>query len=281
MPDAFRQCADRDLLRFVAAYLRSSLASYFLLIRAFQVTCDRNRVTLADIEQFPFIAPTDHPEPEKARRIVATVSGLLAKLEIDGLLQVQNPYAQIKRQIDDLIYEYFGLSANEVALVAEANEVLVPSVRPRGYKSINTTVFKAVDAEYLKAYVRTLGSELDAWKAHLGGKGELIVKAWMVGTSVGRATAVAVTLAPTKSARFDELKLEGWISKVMRGLSSQGLFPAQRSETVVFLPDVTIQAPGAFLLVRPSFRRMWLKRSAMRDARAIVERIHREGAAFQ
>lgn len=272
---------DRDLLRFVAAYLRSSLASYFLLMRAFQVTCDRNRVTLADIEQFPFVAPADHPEPGKARRIVAAVSGLLAKLEVDGLLQIQNPYAQIKQEIDRLIHEYFGLSADEVALVAEANAVLVPSVRPRGYKSINTEVYRPVNAEDLKAYVQTLGSELDAWKTHLQGAGEVVVQAWTLGTAVGRVTAVAVTLAPAKGGCFDEQKLERWISDVMRGLSSQGLFPAQRSETVTFVPDVTIQAPGAFLLVRPSFRRMWLRRSAMRDARAIVERIHREGAALQ
>jgi N-6 DNA Methylase len=272
---------DRDLLRFAAAYLRSDLASYFLLMRAFQVTCDRNRVTLADIEQFPFAAPAGHPEPQKAHRIVAEVSGLLATIETGAILQAQNSYAQVGWQIDKLIHEYFGLSAEEAALVAEANAVLMPSVRPRGYRSINTAVYRAVEAKDLEAYLQTLGNELNAWKAHLGGKGEITARAWTIGTTVGRATAVAVTLSPTKGAAFDERKLEDWIAQVIRGLSSQGLFPAQRSENVAFLPDVTIGAPGAFVLVRPSFRRMWLRRSALRDARAIVEHIHRDRAAIQ
>ncbi|SEB46442.1 DNA methylase [Pseudomonas marginalis] len=269
--------SDRELLRFMAAYLRSDLATYFLLMRAFQVTCDRNRVTLGDIEQFPFFAPDDHFDPSRAREIISEVSLALGDIERPEFLRAQNHNPQIQKHINTLIHEYFGLSAVESALVTEANTILVPSVRPRGYKSINTEVYKTITKNELKDYAETLSQELGIWRSHLNGEGSIAVKAWTVNSAVGRVAVAAITLSePEKAADFDEKKLEIWVKKTMEGLNSQGLLPAHRSETVAFLPDVTIQAPGAFLLLRPPFRRMWLKRSAMRDARSIVELIHRE-----
>jgi hypothetical protein len=273
--------ADRDLLRFMAVFLRSSLASYFLLMRAFQVTCDRNRVTLTDIEKFPFVEPSAHPQPVNAQRIVAQVSELLGSLETVEVLKSEGEYEPVRQKIDRLIHEYFGLSPEESALVREANEILVPSVRPRGYKSINTAMHSPVDSDSLDAYVSVLGTELEAWRLHLGGRGEFAVQTWTATSAVGHVVVAAVTLTLETNTRFDKAKLERWTSEVMRGLSSQGLFPAERSESVVFLPDVAIHTPGAFLFVRPPLRRMWLRRSALRDARSIVERIQLEQASAQ
>ena len=59
---------DAALLQVAAAYLRSSLAKYFLMMRGWKMLCDRNAVHLKDIEAFPFFDVDGAPDPKAARR---------------------------------------------------------------------------------------------------------------------------------------------------------------------------------------------------------------------
>ncbi|ULJ74475.1 HsdM family class I SAM-dependent methyltransferase [Rhizobium gallicum] len=48
---------DADLLKLLAVYLRSSLASYLLIMTGYSVIGERPRIALDDVEAFPFCAP--------------------------------------------------------------------------------------------------------------------------------------------------------------------------------------------------------------------------------
>src|SRR5262249_48593047 len=64
---------DALLLKFVAVYLRSSLARYFLMMRGWKMLCERNGVHLADVENFPFFDPDQAPNPNAARHALTQV----------------------------------------------------------------------------------------------------------------------------------------------------------------------------------------------------------------
>ncbi len=98
---------DERLLRFVAAYLHSSLAQYVLLLTAYQINFERERVTLNNIRQLPFIHPDRHPKPRRAWQIInSIVDETLALEQRHGLLrQPYNPH-----KCDSLILEYFGMN---------------------------------------------------------------------------------------------------------------------------------------------------------------------------
>lgn len=68
--------ADEDLLRFATVYLRSNLVRYFLVMNAYQVLSERHRVSLRDVEGFPFFSPERHHDPQHAWQIVKEVANV-------------------------------------------------------------------------------------------------------------------------------------------------------------------------------------------------------------
>ena len=66
--------ADSALLQFSAAYLRSSLAQYFLMMRGWKMLCQRNAVHLTDIKSFPFFRAAEAPDPVAAQTALDRVA---------------------------------------------------------------------------------------------------------------------------------------------------------------------------------------------------------------
>ena len=136
---------DAALLQVAAAYLRSTLAKYFLMMRGWKMLCDRNAVHLKDIEAFPFFDVDGAPDPKAARRArdrIATRMNDLAGL--DDVDQVSR-YQEDRASYDQDVFEFFSLTDGEQALVQETVDVLMPSIRPRSFRSLDTPA-QSVDA---------------------------------------------------------------------------------------------------------------------------------------
>lgn len=271
--------ADADLLRFAAVYLRSDLVKYFLVMRAYQVLCDRNRVTLTDIEEFPFVPPEHHPNPQAARAILGQIGKLTAPLAKPQLLRAENEYAAVSGILNDLVFDYFGLSPAERALVREAVDELLPSARPRGYATLHTQIQKRADVTQMRAYAATLQAELNDWKSKLHGTGTISVRVTaMADSHIGPFGAVCIGIsdgtAPTTVPEV--VASDAAIGEAMRVLHSHGLLPVSLGEQVFFAPDTLIWLDDTLYLIKPMIRRYWLQRAAIRDARQIVSGTHRK-----
>jgi hypothetical protein len=271
--------SDAMLLRFAACYLRSDLARYFLIMRAYQVVCDRNRVTLRDIKNFPFIAPEAHPEPAKAKAILRKVMNLTSDLAAPKLLRPEDEFEHVRGKLNELIFDYFGLSDNERYLVREAVTELLPSTRPRGYKSLHTLVQGRADFDLIQTYANTLQTELLEWQESLGGNGGAHVSIVAMNPKlIGPFGAVRIELKDRKRSRTAQVKVEQdnrAVEAIMEQLRKLELHPLSIGENMYFAPDTLIWTDDALLLVRPLIRRFWLRRTAIRDAVNIVKDIHR------
>jgi hypothetical protein len=264
---------DAALLRFAAVYLRSSLARYFLMIRGWKMLCERNGVHLTDVESFPFFDVDSAPNSQSAAKALAQISDRMAELARLPELNQALRYDELREAFDEDVFDYFDLSRNERILVRETVEILMPSIRPRSFKSLDTPAQKPARAADFKHYSNTLANALTSWRQRTGGKGRFHVN---VVTNdprrVGSAGIVRIqytadgTTAATSAATIDDQIVQ----KTLLELRKLGLTIIPSGDALQLVPDASIWTNGALYLVRPLTQRNWTFRQALRDAEHIV-----------
>ena len=143
---------DSKLLKFLSVFLRSKLASYFLIMSSWQVMADRNAVRNVNIKTFPFFAPEFSPNPTEANNIIHQVSELLSEVSNLNFLEINNAFIDRMPQFDRLVYDYFDLSEREIVLIEDVVTYVSPSIRPRSFKKIYTPMQQRASEQALNQY---------------------------------------------------------------------------------------------------------------------------------
>jgi hypothetical protein len=264
---------DAKLLQFAAVYLRSTLARYFLMMRGWKMLCERNGVHLTDVEVFPFFSPEHAPNRDAATAALARVVQHLEDLRQLPELEQRSHYGQIRGDLDEAVFDYFELTVDERELIRETVKVLMPSIRPRGFKSLDTPAQHFADADDFSIYARTLADSLTSWRTRTKGIGRFLVN--VVASDPDRAGPSGIvritydqdrTEAPVVDTQVsDELVLQ-----TLAELREAGLRAVPSGDFLTLIPDSHLWIDGALYLVRPLTRRSWTIRQAMRDAEQIV-----------
>lgn len=273
---------DEALLRMVAIYLRSSLARYFLMLTCTKMLSERNGVHLDDIEVFPFFAPEHAPNPDQAQIALARAAAFSREIERMPSPQVQVDAYQTEREgLDSLVFDYFDLSPTERVMVRESVSVLMPSIRPRSYKSLYTPLQRRASAEALPRYAQALGDNLTMWRERMGGVGHFAVT--VVATDPARTGGVGVVRVQylpdgTSAADVSTCVDDALVQETLQALRRDALDAVQRPEGLRFVPDQCLWTPRGLYLVRPLTQRGWLLRTALRDAERIVREVQRRAS---
>lgn len=267
---------DSALLRFVAVYLRSTLARYFLMMRGWKMLCERNGVHLSDVEAFPFFVPEDAPNPAVARSALKQVDERMTLLVGLGDLEQAPRYEELRAEFDDAIFSYFGLTNEERLLVRETVDVLMPSVRPRSFKSLDTPAQHRVEADDFDIYAHELAGALTGWRTKTDGKGRFRVD--VVASDPRRAgpsgiVRVSYQRSPTGMARVNTDVNDDLVISTLAELRRVGLHVIPSGDSLALIPDVQLWIDGSLYLVRPLARRNWTRRQAHRDAEHIVRSV--------
>jgi len=161
---------DAGLLQFAAVYLRSSLARYFLVLRGWKMLCQRNGVHMEDVKSFPFFRPTHAPLPDAARKALREIQSRMKILRARPQLEQAHHYNAMRHELDEAVFDYFGITANERVLIRETVEVLMPAIRPSSLKQVEMLARRRPSQDEVAMYARTLGDALTAWreKTHMG-----------------------------------------------------------------------------------------------------------------
>lgn len=271
---------DAVLLQFVAAYLRSTLARYFLMMRGWKMLCERNGVHLSDVETFPFFAPDDAPDPEAARAALRLVQIRMTELaSLPDLEQVPR-YAMLRGELDDAIFAYFGLTTDEQLLVCETVEILMPSVRPRSFKSLDTPAQHRVTAGDFDIYASALAQTLTAWRTKTRGQGRFQVD--VVASDPRRAgpsgiVRVSYVQGPAGEPEVSTTINDELVLETLSELRRNGLRAIPSGDFLTLVPDVNVWIDESLYLVRPLGRRSWTRRQALRDAEHIVRSVQAQG----
>ncbi|MBA2079841.1 N-6 DNA methylase [Rhodanobacter sp. PCA2] len=263
---------DEDLLRFAAIYLRSDLVRYFMVTQLYQLLSDRDRVSLTDIDRFPFYPPERHPQPEAARAIVRQVADMTRVLERTNPLQREQRWMERRPDVERLLENYFGLNDDTQAMVHETVESILPAMRPYGLSRVFELARLRVSESQAAAYTTALRTELEAWRDARGGEGGFAVEAFLTRQDrSGPFGIVRVSLTPTGKPKAHSTHDDAVVQQVLAQLRQRDLLPLSVSDGLYFVPDVVLVAGDAVYLIKPQAERLWLRRQAHRDAERIVE----------
>lgn len=267
---------DALLLQFVAVYLRSSLARYFLMIRGWKMLCERNGVHLADVETFPFFVPEDAPNSVAAQAALATVSECMAKLSDLDEWEQRRYYEEQRSALDKAVFNYFGLTPEEQALVTESVNVLMPSIRPRSFKSLDTPAQRSARPQDFEQYATALAESLTSWRRRTRGEGRFSVNVTVSDPDrAGPSGIVRITYAPrpTLAPEIETDVNSDLVLKTLTQLRNAGLRTIPSGDYLTLIPDIHLWMEGALYLVRPLTQRSWTIRQALRDAEHIVRTV--------
>lgn len=268
--------ADAKLLQFAAVYLRSTLARYFLMMRGWKMLCERNGVHLADVEAFPFFPPENAPNTDAAAAALARVAQHFENMRQLPELKQRPHYDQIRGDLDEAVFDYFELTADERGLICETVKILMPSIRPRSFKSLDTPAQHLAGAEDFANYARTLADSLTSWRNRTKGEGRFLVD--VVASDPDRAGPSGIVRITYDQDRTEAPVIDTKVSdevvlQTLAQLRAAGLRAIPSGDFLTLIPDSHLWIDGALYLVRPLTKRSWTIRQAMRDAEQIVRSV--------
>ena len=273
---ASKMKADAKLLQFAAVYLRSTLARYFLMMRGWKMLCERNGVHLADVEAFPFFPPVNAPNTDAAAAALARVAQHFENLRQLPELEQRPHYDQIRGDLEEAVFDYFEVTADERELICETVKILMPSIRPRSFKSLDTPAQHLADAKDFAVYARTLADSLTSWRNRTKGEGRFLVD--VVASDPDRAGPSGIVRITYDHDRTEAPVIDTEVSdevvlQTLAQLRAAGLRAIPPGDFLTLFPDSHLWIDGALYLVRPLTQRSWTIRQAMRDAEQIVRSV--------
>lgn len=272
---------DAELLQFAAVYLRSSLARYFLMMRGWKMLCERNGVHLTDVETFPFFAPKDAPDPHAAADALSAVASKMATIAALPELEQGRRYAELRPNLDQAVFTYFGLTREEQTLVRETVDILMPSIRPRAFKSLDTPAQHTAKPRDFNVYACALAESLTSWRSRTRGKGYFRVD--VVASDPERAgpsgiVRITYTERPTGAPVVDTRVNDDLVLQTLARLRVSGLRAIPTGDSLTLVPDAQLWIDRSLYLVRPLTQRSWTVRQALRDAEHIVRTVQSRAA---
>lgn len=256
---------DRELLMFLAAYLRSSVAKYFLFHTSSNWGVSRQKVHVEELLRLPLPLPDEMPDPNASQDIVNKIANIFNNVTS----QASNFFGdrrgivgEASDAIDALIYEYLDVQPNERTLIEDTLRVFAPSMRPSRNRPSIPTIEPSEESERA-AYIFKLCSTLNGWS--LGSNYEVRGKAF-ASLSLGIGLVVlekTVKESPPLeySDDFDDLLVS--LKRISEAVSRKvGVFELIRGATV-FDED-------RCYIVKRLARRHWTETAALNDADEIA-----------
>ena len=290
---------DAELLMFLTVYLRSKLSRYFLFHTSTNWGSERDKVHLNELLRVPFPLPGSEFVSSKADFIVDHVAkkfeGLRNKLKnrLDELKkqvdrnalqdevdkQTLKAWRREKKAIVDglqsefepLIYQYFGLTDQEIALVEDTTDISIPSATPTSWRSPQSITLDPVERskttpyaeEGLGAYADTLTTTLNTWAEAEKSKHRVSAKG---GTDDDTGLAMVTICLLRKEAPYRDKSLSKDLSKALKAYSEN---ISNKHGALTYERDILFFQGEKIHIVRPNILLNWTRTSALNDAARI------------
>jgi SAM-dependent methyltransferase len=294
---------DTDLLMFLAAYLRSNLARYFLFHTSANWGSERAKVHLVELLRVPFPLPENEVVSPDAGLIVKQVAQKIGKLRGKSQDTLSQLKANAKRQslfdkdetdisrqwhlerkrltdklqkeIEPLIYRYFGLTEQEITLVEDTICVCVRSSTPTTWRSAKTVTLDPVEkttvepysTQGLAAYADTLANTLNKWAQTEGSSHRVCVEG---GTDDQTGLAMVTIRLARAEATYQQKSLSRDLIKILKEFHSHA---SKRHGTLLYERDILLFQGQQIHIVRPNLLLNWTRTAALNDAARIYGKI--------
>jgi len=270
---------DRSLLAFLAAYLRSSVARYYLFHASSNWGIYRPEVHVSEVLRVPFPLPEQLPNPKRAWEIVRAVEAIVAKAATDAgaegtLIDREGITQRASAQIEPLVAEYFDVLPLEKLLIDDTIKITIESIQPSQTQLPVPTV-KASTAKQLQAYCNRVCDVLNGWAK----RGKYAVR----GTAIGSETlGVGVAAFEKVERREASVPMNGIGTNILAALDEVRQAATQKNNTLDLVRGIMAFSGNRLYFVKPIGQRQWTQTAAINDADeiagTILMRSPKEGA---
>lgn len=260
---AAKKKGDEDLLRFLAAVVTSSFAKYFLFHTAANWGSERDKVHLTELLRLPFPLPENCQDKIAAERLVSAVAkrvrevhSRIAKNPLD-LTAREHEIADAKRDVEPLLFDYYGVTPTERILIKDTLDLFIPSSTPGNLDGeIPTLDDSGPDerAEYAKLLCQTLNN----WGR---GKAMRLSAHGCIAKKYGLSLLVITKDKTTSSYRESEASAE-----VAKAIVEIEKTVAVEHRKLAYARGFTLFEPNRALVLKPLARRHWTRTAALNDA---------------
>ncbi|MBE0543417.1 MAG: N-6 DNA methylase [Verrucomicrobia bacterium] len=263
---AAKQKGDDDLLRFLAAVVTSSFAKYFLFQTAANWGSERDKVHFTELLRLPFPLPKDCRDQAAAERIVSAVAKRvheahtrIAKAPLN-LTEREDEVAAAKRDIEPLVFEYFGVTATEKILIEDTLNCFIPSSTPGSLDGEIPTLDDSSPDERA-AYAKQLCQTLNIWGR---GKGLSLSAQSRIAEKFGLSLLILTKGKTTTNYRESEGQTE--VAEAIAGIEKA---ITDKRHKLAYARGFTLFEPNRALVLKPLARRHWTRTAALNDADAM------------
>jgi len=252
---------DRALLLFLTACLSSSLAKYFLFHTTASWGIERPEVHLAELLRFPFPLPEQLSDPKTASGIIETTAGCFdaAIKELkDKSLGRSVILAKLRKEIDQLVFQYYDIDDHEQLLIEDTLLISEPSATPT-HRDAKIPTLEPTDEKLMQSYVALLCNVLNEWTVgsnyRVVGDGRIMPDDGLACAVLRRVSATdeATRTAPTSSA------VETALTRLFQsGVQQRGVLTMARALKIFIGDEVWI--------IKPLATRFWTNSAALNDA---------------
>ena len=258
---------DEDLLRFLAAVLKSKLAEYFLFHTSASLGTERDKTHLFELLRLPFPLPEQCEGSARAREIVLEVSHQIAELghRIRGGklgLGREEAIRALKSRLEPLIFEYYDVDDSEAMLIEDTLRVSKPSSTPGSPRNVVPALRRPTRDEQSR-YAKTLCTALRShavprFKGYING-----TITWPPDASVALVTLSKGPKAQDPKEVHDARRL----NRSLRRLAGQ--LPSRR-RSLACMRNLKVIEKGRIHITKPLILRSWTRTAALNDADEIL-----------
>ncbi|MGF6175446.1 HsdM family class I SAM-dependent methyltransferase [Ensifer sp. 4252] len=242
--------------KVLTAVLNSSLAAWVYFHDTANLGADRAKVHQAELLKLPFDAPENMPDPAKAAKAEEKIVQLIDR-EVANAKALLSLQTDPLREIDELVFEYYGLDKHEIALIDDTFQYIIPAMQPRRSAG-RQKIWDNCRIEHRSEYAATL---CDALQPYFRQPIEASLAAKSGDVGVLKLTINAQSGPYTEDALVD-------VGSCLHSI--QANLPVRLPGNVQLVPDLRFVIGSEMYLVKPMQLRHWLRSTALADAEQIA-----------
>jgi hypothetical protein len=256
---------DRNLLIFLAAYLRSPLAAFFLFHTSSNWGVARPKVHVEEVLRVPMPLPDQRPNPKRAWEIVAKIAEIVTVAARKSSVDFADREGIIRSadaETCPLIDEYFDVHPLEKLLVEDTLKVTIPSIQPTRRRMPVPTVTPS-SVPQREAYRDRVCAMLNDWAK----RGKYKVRGTVYGSDtmgIGMAVLEKVLRTEANSPMSDDGR------DMLKALDHLRKAFSKRLATLDLVRGVLVFDRNRLYVVKPISQRYWTQTAAMNDADEIA-----------
>ncbi len=253
---------DSDSARLLTALLNSRVMIWFAFHGTDSFGSERPEVKQAELLRLPFPASPDLPEPRRALR----AKEQLVEVIRNAVEVRHSPFTlagdgdSLLQKIDQLAYDYFCLSTDEIMIIEDTVEQIIPAVQPS--RGAFPELWKPSKADERREYAKWLVGSLSEWFDN-----KSVIHARLEASNSDLAIlrlTVDNSKADTSYSERGDISVNASLAEISRHLGRPlgGNFQ--------LMPDFRVFADRHLYLIKPLQKRFWLRSAALADADAIA-----------